>query len=661
MEIQRQSEAFAYRLAAPPVSRHYSTKVLQGIHKTAADLVKDYTDNLYKEFHDWIDQQEFWPRGDTRPTDYTQPMGGPLTYWDNIEEFMKERYPAAYRGYSYGQEQAAPALDGYGMVFPVYPRQERTIPYETGPEAVSKYGYDPRQVAAGFMYLHSKAHNTARPTSRTNRIPRDIDRLSDIFQKRVEMQEKARQRKLVNANTIRCATDDYRGYHRGPDADYGSSMDNPDGVFPDIDTHPEYYDTYQPYDYESHHQIRRVRGKPDSWVTVYRALPLSVLQHKTYRGGPNDLYEGSKPYSYRQREAPINTNDWVTPSYSYAQEHGEANLSNEPWTIVQQRVRARSLFSEGNSIHEWAYNGEPIVGTEGDRARRERGLRTRKTKRSNTIRCAMPMMYHRTEPEWAKSIYEDKEFGGPNSVWFSDRPTGEGEVYGPAIVQLNIPDEVLKNHGEVEGEFPSGEKHWRVDLDAIKPEYFVDRAIKEARKLLSHNTIRCAADGGQQIYRGLHIDLNHPAAQRLRELVGPGSDLTNSEIGESLIEFLNANSPHPGYQFGPHWTTDFDVASKATGWRDTTAPNPPWPNPGHHSPGYPDQFHVVLKGRHHPGQMESPGFDTLPGTKTTYMWPSEKEITMAAGAPIRLEDIMIHGDTRGTWNSVLNQHRRIHA
>lgn len=34
MEIQRQSEAFAYRLAAPPVSRHYSTKVLQGIHKT---------------------------------------------------------------------------------------------------------------------------------------------------------------------------------------------------------------------------------------------------------------------------------------------------------------------------------------------------------------------------------------------------------------------------------------------------------------------------------------------------------------------------------------------------------------------------------------------------------------------------------------------------
>lgn len=181
------------------------------------------------------------------------------------------------------------------------------------------------------------------------------------------------------------------------------------------------------------------------------------------------------------------------------------------------------------------------------------------------------------------------------------------------------------------------------------------------KTVLSHNTIRCAADGGQQIYRGLHIDLNHPAAQRLRELVGPGSDLTNSEIGESLIEFLNANSPHPGYQFGPHWTTDFDVASKATGWRDTTAPNPPWPNPGHHSPGYPDQFHVVLKGRHHPGQMESPGFDTLPGTKTTYMWPSEKEITMAAGAPIRLEDIMIHGDTRGTWNSVLNQHRRIHA
>lgn len=560
MEIQRQSEAFAYRLAAPPVSRHYSTKVLQGVHKTAADLVKDYTDNLYKEFHDWATQRGVvpvgFPAGHEDEWDYTKPMGGPLTYWDNIEGFFKERYPEAYRGFNMAEEKARPLMDTGYCGWSDQTRQAK--PYETGPEAEAKYGYDPRQLAAGMMYLHTWSHSQNPQTGwRGDKLSRDIDRLSDIFQKRVDMQEKARQRKLVNANTIRCATDDYRGYHRGPDADYGSSMDNPDGVFPDIDTHPEYYDTYQPYDYESHHQIRRVRGKPDSWVTVYRALPLSVLQHKTYRGGPNDLYEGSKPYSYRQREAPINTNDWVTPSYSYAQEHGEANLSNEPWTIVQQRVRARSLFSEGNSIHEWAYNGEPIVGTEGDRARRERGLRTRKTKRSNTIRCA--------------------------------------------------------------------------------------------------------ADGGQQIYRGLHIDLNHPAAQRLRELVGPGSDLTNSEIGESLIEFLNANSPHPGYQFGPHWTTDFDVASKATGWRDTTAPNPPWPNPGHHSPGYPDQFHVVLKGRHHPGQMESPGFDTLPGTKTTYMWPSEKEITMAAGAPIRLEDIMIHGDTRGTWNSVLNQHRRIHA
>ena len=190
MHIQRQSEAFAFRIAAVP--------------RTAADLVKKYTDQLYKEFHDWLDTERGgeWPVGTTRPTDYTQPMGGPLTYWDNIEEFMKERYPAAYRGYRYGQEQAACALDGYGMTFPI---RERTVPYETGPEAVEKYGYDPKQVAAGFMYLHSTVHNKARPTSRTNRIPRDIDRLSDIFQKRVDMQEQARQRKLLNANTIRCA------------------------------------------------------------------------------------------------------------------------------------------------------------------------------------------------------------------------------------------------------------------------------------------------------------------------------------------------------------------------------------------------------------------------------------------------------------------------
>jgi len=75
-----------------------------------------------------------------------------------------------------------------------YPYKTYHPGYETGPEAVEKYGYDPRQVAAGFMYLHTNAHEQARPGSRGSYVSRDIDRLSDIFQKRQQMQRDYEQR-----------------------------------------------------------------------------------------------------------------------------------------------------------------------------------------------------------------------------------------------------------------------------------------------------------------------------------------------------------------------------------------------------------------------------------------------------------------------------------
>ena len=172
--------------------------------KTAADLVKEYTDGLYDEFHDWAREQEYVPVGFSKNDpavmnpDYTKPMGGPLSYWDNIEGFFKDRYPAVFRDYRYGEENAADALDGHALRMPAryspWPTRSVHPPYETGPEAEAKYGYDPRQVAAGFMYLHSTAHNTARPTDRADRIPRDIDRLAEIFQKRQQMQRDYEQR-----------------------------------------------------------------------------------------------------------------------------------------------------------------------------------------------------------------------------------------------------------------------------------------------------------------------------------------------------------------------------------------------------------------------------------------------------------------------------------
>ena len=156
--------------------------------------------------------------------------------------------------------------------------------------------------------------------------------------------------------------DDYRGQHQAPDPEYGSSMDNPDMMFPDIATHPEYYDTYQPYDYQSHSAISRSRGRPDRKVDIYRALPMSAV-------GKNG----------RGQFFPLNGGDWVTPSYDYAKEHGESNLDQrEPWTILHTKVPAGQLYSEGNSIHEWAYQGDNKLTVEHPRARQQRYRRTKR-------------------------------------------------------------------------------------------------------------------------------------------------------------------------------------------------------------------------------------------------------------------------------------------
>ena len=392
MHIQRQADSFAYRMAAEEWDSY--------------DLP-----SLWEDFQMWYGAD-----------DPEQAKEG-ITYWKNVEDYLSENHGLPSTG------------DPDSTMRNTLPDEEWENHYYSHPATI------------GMAKLHSLAQGKNTFDGDPNWSTFDDDDVLQgaalgLLQIRRDRQGRPRTengyytttatRNIQSHNTIRCAADDYRGYHRGPDAEYGASMDNPDMMFPDIDTHPEYYDTNEPYDYESHHQIRRVRGKPDAWVTVYRALPFSVIQNKTYRGGPNDLYEGSKPYRYRQREAPINTNDWVTPSYSYAKEHGESNLSNEPWTIVQQRVRARSLFSEGNSIHEWAYNGEPIVGTEGDRARRERGLRTRNRLSHNTIRCAIsPSQKAKTldemsEPDLHLPIDEVRQYAnkwyGPQlkSQWFFD-------------------------------------------------------------------------------------------------------------------------------------------------------------------------------------------------------------------------------------------------
>lgn len=53
----------------------------------------------------------------------------------------------------------------------------------------------------------------------------------------------------------------------------------------------------------------------------------------------------------------INPGDWVTPSLQYAKDHGE-NALNGSYVIKRKRAKAKDLFTDGNSIHEWGYDPE---------------------------------------------------------------------------------------------------------------------------------------------------------------------------------------------------------------------------------------------------------------------------------------------------------------
>jgi len=75
--------------------------------------------------------------------------------------------------------------------------------------------------------------------------------------------------------------------------------------------------------------IREAEARPYMGVTIYRAVE---------KDG-----EGIRP------------GDWVTTSRRYAKEHGEGALGGN-YKIVSKRVRARDIYTSGDSWLEWGYH-----------------------------------------------------------------------------------------------------------------------------------------------------------------------------------------------------------------------------------------------------------------------------------------------------------------
>jgi hypothetical protein len=123
------------------------------------------------------------------------------------------------------------------------------------------------------------------------------------------------------------------------DADY----DHTSYWGPDYLTHPQHFsDTSPPSrdDHEALAQMRRVQGKPDAEVDIYRA---------SHHSAPHE----------------INTGDWVTLSKSYAAKHAYAESGDdEPenqYTVHHAKVPARHVRDAGSGgYREQGYWGPPI-------------------------------------------------------------------------------------------------------------------------------------------------------------------------------------------------------------------------------------------------------------------------------------------------------------
>lgn len=134
---------------------------------------------------------------------------------------------------------------------------------------------------------------------------------------------------------------DYKGEHTAPDPQSSAPLYDLtlNDIYPkDVYQTLHHYKTGEVYDNDSLSVIDYCREKPRSLVTIYRAVPKDVKQ--------------------------INEGDWVTLSRRYAKDHGESNLEKGNWKILKKTVRAKDLWNDGDSIHEWGYviNPDPKIG-----------------------------------------------------------------------------------------------------------------------------------------------------------------------------------------------------------------------------------------------------------------------------------------------------------
>lgn len=334
------------------------------------------------------------------------------------------------------------------------------------------------------------------------------------------------------------ADEDYRDSHQAPGPEDGAPMhDVTQGIYP-----ASFYD--EPFRYwgtdestgdrDSWGTIHKVRGNPDARVKVHRALPLDVAKRERGIG----------------LAAPLNTGDWVTPSYNYAHEHGMSRLEgNTPWTVVTSTVPASQLHTDGNSLAEWGYNGPPTQGYEGANAAGKRKYRQQQVRKQQI------------NAETTKDFHHCGFCGSPSGepcergCWGKKKYPGERDVRGDLPGQPGV-----SGGGEIDYD-PGALRDIRLShrsADGIRYAQVVEADVADdlARMRL--------AAVNQDLVDKLHNEFNQWAV----DYAGPSEDLYGDQhnrgpIGEwkNVESFLHDRYPaaHKNHDYGQEeaaWALD---------------------------------------------------------------------------------------------------------
>lgn len=200
--------------------------------------------------------------------------------------------------------------------------------------------------------------------------------------------------KRSGRNDFREGEYDYRGGHRAT-GDEGAPAHNltHNGIYPDdfyTGLWHHYISRHNVPEQESADIALSLKGRPNRPVKIYRAVPhtksnaerAAILERQLAlfmsRGlypdnvdpeRQDEWYRATKQEAERLRSEPgepaarlkINPGDWVSISRAYAVEHGESEFGKGNYRVVSKTVRAKDIYTNGDSIAEWGYFPDDVT------------------------------------------------------------------------------------------------------------------------------------------------------------------------------------------------------------------------------------------------------------------------------------------------------------